>query len=755
MSGFRHGLNTSIPETMIAITELSECVNFKNIRTGKVKGCLVSRDPIVPHTTSATTSNAAIVAFEKASLGGTYYEIIADDNGVLYYNDDGTPIEITGALESGSVWLTPYMGAMMVFDGGYIKYIDDVSGVKIAYDGGTGTSGYQFDNESGTDDSAIELGNGTNNRVAYKFTSQAWTGGYTIPPTTAAVYLSKNGTPHASSITVRLRLVSDSSVLAEKELLSDATDLTTTATKYSATFTTVATEMLPSTAYYLSVEHTGGDSSNYVKVHATTVSSGGTAYAYSGSWANTSTLTPLMSLQPGRPPKADYGIVHSGRLWTFSKTVEPGNVTFSNRTFLDYSTNGNAGSIGAVDDNENSFPVGAMASIFGELYIYGTENQPYLAKLTGTTPSDYAIVQIYQKAWSTQKTLVVTANDVWSGSGDGIDSLSGTDTYGDVRMTSSSDPVADRIEEYWDSDTAIAGYCPKDGQYLLCMPSYHRLIVAHTKNPMSEPNANGLTRYPWTEYELYLYDLTDTDYYGFTLVSGSVYRVEAADGGDPLITTCPDAIVMDGRRLTKSSSYAALDDHYWWYGDNDSLGYDTIYFKDSSGNPNTTEISLKTVIIPTCLSSFDNDFFVCSGSGFVYKLDGTKYKDQDSVQIIPSMSTGQIETQFSEINLMEFQPSVGSYGGGVLTAEIYKNNINATEHLSFDMVIDVSDEIIVDDARMEVRDALFLVDRQTAYSLSRDININCRSFKTRLKIWTAGWKSAINGIYIKYRVMMS
>lgn len=65
------------------------------------------------------------------------------------------------------------------------------------------------------------------------------------------------------------------------------------------------------------------------------------------------------------------------------------------------------------------------------------------------------------------------------------------------------------------------------------------------------------------------------------------YYCELTAGGDPSIDE-PDNLHMDGVLLT-AGTVGSLADHEWVYGDNDSLGYDTVYVADASGDPDTTE----------------------------------------------------------------------------------------------------------------------------------------------------------------------
>jgi len=60
--------------------------------------------------------------------------------------------------------------------------------------------------------------------------------------------------------------------------------------------------------------------------------------------------------------------------------------------------------------------------------------------------------------------------------------------------------------------------------------------------------------------------------------SGTEYYVQLAAGGDPLIAATPQAVYEDGFSLT-SGTIGSLAVEEWAYGDNDTLGYSTIYVR--------------------------------------------------------------------------------------------------------------------------------------------------------------------------------
>lgn len=749
-SGFPHGINTSVSPFRIKQSEAAAMINWV-IRPG---GKLVTRDAINVYTTTAAASNASVDTIEQVSIGGTQYTMTVDANFKLDYLDsDPKPVNI-GTTE-GATQLTGYNGVAVVLDGSFIKYCDGVSSIKMAYDAGTGTSGYQFDFTGETDDTFLAMGNGTNNGVCQKFTTQAWETGYTVPIVKASVYLSQVGTAAANVITATLRNFSDASAVETMTLVADATDVAATATQYTATFTGVSNEMAKSTAYFMCIEHTGGSAGNYIKVHCNTVSGTG------GAWYNDGTLTnkadwnadvnkdSLMYMSPGMPPKGAFGEVRGNRLFVAGDPDNPGYVWYSNLTHLDWSTSDGGGFLGAVDDNANNFEVGGLAAVFGDLYIYGKENQPYLSQLTGASPSSFVQALVFQRPWTNSKAIVSAVNDIWAGSGDGISNLRGVTEYGDLRTFTASDPVKDRIDDYWSSSTAFAKYYPTEGQYWLVMPSYHRVLISHTKLPIEAPDGQ-LTRYPWCEYEFYRKELTDTDTYKWT-ASGSgtnEYYVELLGGGDPGFVAAPDFITMDGAKLTEGT-VGSLSDHQYDYGNNDTLGYSTVYVRDETGDPDATGVVIREVMVPTSLGSVGNTWLLGGSDGFVYDLDSTNYKDQTAIQIKPKLLTSYIEMPMSYVHANTVQLLASSTGGGSMNLKFFTNGLQVQQTKTLTLPVD--DGLTVEQALMDVDDAYFLVD-PSQDRLFYHVNLNFMSVMLSFAdVILSGTPIYLSGALIKYR----
>ena len=80
--------------------------------------------------------------------------------------------------------------------------------------------------------------------------------------------------------------------------------------------------------------------------------------------------------------------------------------------------------------------------------------------------------------------------------------------------------------------------------------------------------------------------------YKFTGSGGGTneYYCELLAGGDPSLTD-PFYVYLDGSAATEGT-VGSLADHRWGWGDGDTLGYNTLYFRDDTGDPDVSEITL-------------------------------------------------------------------------------------------------------------------------------------------------------------------
>lgn len=91
---------------------------------------------------------------------------------------------------------------------------------------------------------------------------------------------------------------------------------------------------------------------------------------------------------------------------------------------------------------------------------------------------------------------------------------------------------------------------------------------------------------PSKEYEMLL-DLNGSSYQWSSSGSGTdEYYLEASGGGDPSINE-PGAIYEDGGKMEDGTA-GSLASGEWYWGDNDALGYNTVYVRLSGGaDPDT------------------------------------------------------------------------------------------------------------------------------------------------------------------------
>ena len=503
--GFPLGENTSVPAMLLKPQELSECIDFKFNPGGQLE----TRAPLVRYTATSGAATGGIVDIQTCSLGGTSYEIVGygdavDGYEIGYISTTAGTGNTTIKLDDieGEPRITPYNDCAIISDGSYLKFADDLTEVKMAYDAGTG--GTFFDNFSGDVDGAIAI---TTAGVGCTFTTPVWDTGFTIPAT--QVFFEVQATT-AGAATCQVDIVTTAGTAVASVSYTD--DIPTTAADIlDVSYTSVTAELEPNTKYNCLLKGAN------VNLSYTTVPSGGTLVTAGGATPDTA-KTPIMRVHPGLPPKSLWTVVSGRRLWVYDPT-KPGQLSFGNLTHLDFSTVNGGGYVGVVDEDQNSFKIGAAQDLYGELYVYGTKDQPYVCKLTGATPADYALPLLFQRIWSTQDTIKNVGSDIWSASIDGVDALTGVQEYGDLRTYSLSDPVKDRFS-YW-SSAAIAGYNSKLGQYLLYMPGYDYVTVFHTKQAIRDQA--GQLRYPSSRYHLPIIPSCFSD-------TGEGFLIGCADG---------------------------------------------------------------------------------------------------------------------------------------------------------------------------------------------------------------------------------
>lgn len=532
------GINQVIPAKML---RRNEFVSLTNVKLNDF-GQLQTRDGLTRVSTKATGNDITHLAYIPISTATNVYAVDSDYKLYKFTGSEGawTYSAALGTLE-GDATILPFGGYAVILDGGYIKYYNGTN-LLIAYDDGDGTSGYNYTSVCNTIDATQNLYSGAKTLAGAKTATQTWTAGYTIPLTTIEVWISKFGSP-TGNITAYMYNAAGDTLLATSTTTYSSAALTTGATRKIFTFDG-SVNMSSNTTYIWCVGYSGGDATNYVKVHGTTVGSGGQGIYYSGAaWSTVATFQCCIGVKPGKPPKGAFGDVKDSRLFVAGDSDNPGYMWYSNiNSVFDWSTEDGGGYISAVDDNAVSFPIGGIVAHYGELYIFGEESQPYLSKLTGTGPADWSLPPTFQNVSANHRSIVSFPNDIWFTSGQGVHNIQGVQEYGDIRSFNPGDPVFPTIHDYYANSTTFAGYNPSDGQYIVKLSGYTNALVCHTKhpmpgrNPMREEGAPSVIRYPWTEYEFQ--GLTATTFAAFNNTfyvgcsDGYIYKLDSSQVDD-------------------------------------------------------------------------------------------------------------------------------------------------------------------------------------------------------------------------------
>ena len=603
------GINLNRSDKQLLPGELLTATNWKYGDFGKLQ----TREGVKKITNAALGSSKYPKHISYIPVGSNAYIYVVADDYKLYRLTGSEPSlaygTLLGTLEGDAI-VVPFNGYGIVLDGSYIKTVQGgAADLALAYDDGTGSSGYQYTNICGVYDASTNLYSGSVVKCGSRVTTQAWDAGYTIPLTTIKIWLSKTGSP-TGTITAYIYDAAGSNLLQTSTGTISASDLTTNPTEQTFVFGNTY-DMVLSTNYIFCVGYSGGSASNYITVHATAEASGGKQYQYTvaGGWAAVSTKSPLIGIKPGKPPKGSFGSVKNNRLFVAGDPDNPGYVWFSNiGSAFDWSTTDGGGYVGAIDGDANNYEVGALIAHFGDMYVFGKEEQPYLCSLTGSTPSAFALPPLFQYISTNHKCLVSVVNDIWCASGDAVNALSGVQEYGDIRAFSEGDPIKPKIRDYF-STAAFAGYNPKDGQFMLKLASYPNILVCHTKHPMV---ADGRKRYPWTEY--LLKNLTPSSFASFNnkfyigCTDGNMYVLDSSLVKDA--ATLPDYTLTSGieeipfKEMGFRGLFARIDSTSW------SLDYKTDISFDETGGVYT-------------INSAGSDFQTASlGTGVKFRVSG-------------------------------------------------------------------------------------------------------------------------------------
>lgn len=522
---FSGGLVTARPAEMLGRTEMLEASNVVIVEGNQLRtrpGLRIVCDGLYLEGGVLKTIGT-VTDCGEFRVADQWYTLMsaqgADGNHALYYIRDDHRAEKIGPLE-GESRLCGFNELVIITDGGTIKAWD---GTRIGpvYDDGLGPSGYIFNRRNELNNASVDLGDDLNG-VGVGFVTAPWTGG-TIPPTTAFAVLSQGslflkaviwedtyswsaGTKWEGEDTYNLPVwfrirKPDGSLVAEVEAVTDGRYLNSvTAEEVYAHFSdgTIYEELYPETLYILWVEF-GTGLTGRVSVYATDVqdtseaelvntaigdlgTAVGTRYwgmrwEDSGLQYNDKDIRWLMALKPGAPPNAVFAISHSGRVFAME------GADGDNPSYLHYCAAGDPYDWSSPDGGgyaDNYREIGAIASYFGSVWIFGSSRDPGLYRLTGASPVAYALENTMQEIAAHYRAVVTTPDDVYFLHQGGVDSLKSVQEFGDVRAASQTDAIGDIIRDYYD-EASFMGYDPGMGLVLFSMPAHEWVYVVHTR----------------------------------------------------------------------------------------------------------------------------------------------------------------------------------------------------------------------------------------------------------------------------------
>ena len=256
------------------------------------------------------------------------------------------------------------------------------------------------------------------------------------------------------------------------------------------------------------------------------------------------TDTPVAALKPGIPPKAVFGLVFKDRLMCIEGEDgdNPSYLWYSNAgNHLDWSSSDGGGYAPVIDQSATNYPIGGIAEWNSGLWVFGTPRQPFLGQLSGSSPSAYTIYATMQNVSGHYRSIVVTPDDIVFAHPSGIDMVSSVQESSDIAAKSQTDKIRSIVQQFY-SKTAVAGYDPAWGLYLLKMVGTSDVYAVHTRSKAVKYSGQKTEGYsPVTRWR-FAWDDSPTAFGnsdGATLVGtdgGNVYKMDREQVDDNGIT---------------------------------------------------------------------------------------------------------------------------------------------------------------------------------------------------------------------------
>jgi hypothetical protein len=465
---FSGGLNADQAAYPLALAEneLMDILNFKYVKTPKgVK--LRSRDGITKVTNVAPFPGAVLGIYGFTSSVGASY-ILAVANQDLNYLDSGTYTKIGDLSAINQIRFCTFDDKLIVNDGyTCLKYWDGSTFGVLRDD-----YGYLINNIDLTplsSDANLYMYSGSKVRIAQHLTLPLWGVGVDLTVTEISVKLKKTGSP-TGNVTCVIYAANGSTVVSTSSTTVNSASLTTDWVSYPFTFSIA---LSPNTAYYISINYGGGDSSNYVSIHNGTTwgtpsgaISGVGAY-YDSSWHDHASADLLIRIAPNTAPYGMFVIQKRDRIYC---------VDYNNLNWLRYCNAGDPNDWSTEDGGgyiifDGHRMINGLAIFYDEIYVFCIHPKA-IYRLSGDSPEEYSVKKLFDDVTAiSHDTIQNVGNDLLFVDSRGVISLKTILQYGEIEKSIISKSINNTYILPNVTSLSYATKCVSDNQYWLSVTS--------------------------------------------------------------------------------------------------------------------------------------------------------------------------------------------------------------------------------------------------------------------------------------------
>jgi hypothetical protein len=457
---FSGGLNTIDSPLNLADNELAEVFNLK-YSSSQYGIALESRGGLEAMTTTGIGGAIKDLGYYVDAVGSEHYLAVATS--LLWEANTATTVwtwTSIATLESDRGRMAAFANKMVIADGERLKYING-STIYMCHDAG----GYLFNTAAAADVlAATSISASLNTGAGQEFTTPDFgSTGLTLPLVDLTFWMSKAGAP-TGDVTGYLYNATTGVTVATSTTIS-AEDLDAAGAEVTLPFS--AGYLESATAYRATANYLGGDTTDYVAVHYSTIYTGGDGmhcYLTGTTWTTLAGGDTYWKLCPNLPPKADMVEARNNRLFC-NDTVD------GQKNWLHYCNNNDlnqwSGTGAGIIICETMSQITAMKNFYNILLIHCGTAYKSVSALSGTDPSTWSSSLVKAGIGAiNQDVCWNVGNDFLFLDDSGVVSLIGIQNFGDIERSIRSAKVKNIVNPSVSSGS-FAGYCSADQQYWL------------------------------------------------------------------------------------------------------------------------------------------------------------------------------------------------------------------------------------------------------------------------------------------------